>query len=329
MLSGLLGIGGGILMVPAFSAWVGLPLKETIATSLACVGIFAIPGTLTHWYLGHIDWTFAVALAIGVIPGAQIGARLHDRQRRPDAALHGRHRARHHRGDLRGRRDHRARLLTRHARPREHGVEHRRREPAGERVLLARMERAEDRDPAARHFEAVREPRPTRRELDTGDRDRPQRRPRRLVTERAERDDRRARGRAARTRGRDTACTCRAPPASACWRAARSGPRPRRTRRAARSPSSRATDVGLVREAARGSIDAKRKSPDRSPVKTRPVRFPPCAAGASPTTSTRGVGIAEPGNGPRPSSPRRETTRASRARPVRAMRRDADTRDNV
>jgi len=73
-LSGLLGIGGGILMVPAFSAWVGIPLKETIATSLACVGIFAIPGTLTHWYLGHIDWTFALALAIGVIPGARIGA---------------------------------------------------------------------------------------------------------------------------------------------------------------------------------------------------------------------------------------------------------------
>lgn len=75
-LSGLLGIGGGILMVPLFSAWIGLPLKQTIATSLACVGMFAIPGTLTHWYLGHIDWTFAIGLAIGVIPGAQIGARI-------------------------------------------------------------------------------------------------------------------------------------------------------------------------------------------------------------------------------------------------------------
>src|SRR5204862_185305 len=38
-LSGLLGIGGGIVMVPAFTEWVGLPLKEAIATSLACVGI--------------------------------------------------------------------------------------------------------------------------------------------------------------------------------------------------------------------------------------------------------------------------------------------------
>lgn len=73
-LSGLLGVGGGILMVPLFSAWLGMPLKQTIATSLACVGIFAIPGTLTHWYLGHIDWVFAIGLAIGVIPGAQIGA---------------------------------------------------------------------------------------------------------------------------------------------------------------------------------------------------------------------------------------------------------------
>ena len=74
-LSGLLGIGGGILMVPAFSAWVGLPLKDTIATSLACVGIFAIPGTITHAIQHDIDWTFAIALAIGVIPGAQVGAR--------------------------------------------------------------------------------------------------------------------------------------------------------------------------------------------------------------------------------------------------------------
>ena len=73
-LSGLLGIGGGILMVPAFSAWVGLPLKETIATSLACVGIFAVPGTITHAVQGDVNWSYAIALAIGVIPGAQIGA---------------------------------------------------------------------------------------------------------------------------------------------------------------------------------------------------------------------------------------------------------------
>ena len=75
-LSGLLGVGGGILMVPAFSAWLRIPLKETVATSLACVGVFAVPGTITHALLGHIDWAFAIPLCIGVIPGARIGANL-------------------------------------------------------------------------------------------------------------------------------------------------------------------------------------------------------------------------------------------------------------
>jgi len=76
LLSGLLGIGGGILMVPGFNQVVGLRLKETIATSLACVGIFAVPGMITHAFLGDIDWRFAILLAVGVIPGARIGAAL-------------------------------------------------------------------------------------------------------------------------------------------------------------------------------------------------------------------------------------------------------------
>ena len=76
LLSGLLGIGGGILMVPGFNQVLGLRLKETIATSLVCVGIFAIPGMITHAALGDIDWRFAVLLAVGVIPGARIGAAL-------------------------------------------------------------------------------------------------------------------------------------------------------------------------------------------------------------------------------------------------------------
>jgi uncharacterized membrane protein YfcA len=82
LLSGLLGIGGGILMVPGFNQFVGLRLKETIATSLVCVGIFAIPGTVTHAVLGDIDWRFAILLAVGVIPGARIGAVLAIRAQR-------------------------------------------------------------------------------------------------------------------------------------------------------------------------------------------------------------------------------------------------------
>jgi uncharacterized membrane protein YfcA len=76
LLSGLLGIGGGVLMVPAFIGWVRLAIKEAVATSLLCVGVLAIPGTITHTILGNVDWAFAIPLCIGVVPGAQVGAHL-------------------------------------------------------------------------------------------------------------------------------------------------------------------------------------------------------------------------------------------------------------
>jgi len=76
LLSGLLGIGGGVIMVPAFTELLGMSLKSAIATSLVCVGIFAVPATITHAFLGDIDWRLAILLTIGVIPGARIGASL-------------------------------------------------------------------------------------------------------------------------------------------------------------------------------------------------------------------------------------------------------------
>jgi uncharacterized membrane protein YfcA len=76
LLSGLLGIGGGVVMVPAFTELLALPLKSAIATSLVCVGIFGVPATITHAFLGDIDWRLATLLTIGVIPGARVGASL-------------------------------------------------------------------------------------------------------------------------------------------------------------------------------------------------------------------------------------------------------------
>jgi uncharacterized membrane protein YfcA len=76
LLSGLLGIGGGVVMVPAFTELLGLSLKSAIATSLVCVGIFGVPATITHAFLGDIDWRLAALLTIGVVPGARIGASL-------------------------------------------------------------------------------------------------------------------------------------------------------------------------------------------------------------------------------------------------------------
>jgi uncharacterized membrane protein YfcA len=63
-------------MVPAFTELLSMPLKAAIATSLVCVGIFGVPATITHAFLGDVDWRLAVLLAIGVIPGARVGAAL-------------------------------------------------------------------------------------------------------------------------------------------------------------------------------------------------------------------------------------------------------------
>ena len=57
---GLLGVGGGILMVPAFTIWIGIPLRQTIATSLMTVGVLAVPGTVTCASDGVGDPSWAV-----------------------------------------------------------------------------------------------------------------------------------------------------------------------------------------------------------------------------------------------------------------------------
>jgi len=75
VLSGLLGVGGGVLMVPGFSQLLAMPLLTAIATSLVCAGIFAIPATITHSFLGTIEWRFAILLIVGAVPGARLGAR--------------------------------------------------------------------------------------------------------------------------------------------------------------------------------------------------------------------------------------------------------------
>src|SRR5947209_777391 len=63
-----------------------------------------------------------------------------------------------------------------------------------------------------------------------------------------------------------------------------------------RSPSSRETLCGC--EANPFSYSARyRKSPLRSPVNMRPVRLPPCAAGASPMRTSRAAGSPNPGTG--------------------------------
>jgi uncharacterized membrane protein YfcA len=87
-LSGLLANGGGFLFVPAFVLLFGANVRQAAATSLPCVALLALPGTITHAALGHVDGWLSFQLTLGVIPGTYLGARLslwlrHVRLRRP------------------------------------------------------------------------------------------------------------------------------------------------------------------------------------------------------------------------------------------------------
>lgn len=75
-LSGLLALGGGILMVPAFIRFNRMKLKKALATSLFCVALLAIPSSIGHFQLGHIDLWHMVALMLPAVPLSYLGARL-------------------------------------------------------------------------------------------------------------------------------------------------------------------------------------------------------------------------------------------------------------
>lgn len=75
-LAGLLGVGGGILMMPVFTSVLRLPVKVAVASSLVAVAIFSVPAMVSHSLLGHIDWAVALLLVVGTVPGARVGSRL-------------------------------------------------------------------------------------------------------------------------------------------------------------------------------------------------------------------------------------------------------------
>lgn len=75
-LSGSLGIGGGIVMLPAYFRLLKMPIKETTGTSLIVAGMMAVPGTLMHWRLGNIDWALAAGLSAGAVVGSYLGSKL-------------------------------------------------------------------------------------------------------------------------------------------------------------------------------------------------------------------------------------------------------------
>ena len=125
------------------------------------------------------------------------------------------------------------------------------------------------RERAARDLEPVREPRPARRELDARERGRAQRRPRRLVPERAEHDDHAHLGRAAAARARGTAGTCRARSGVGLFAGGAQRTAAAMYASCSSSPSSSADRLGLIREA--GAVQRREQEVARAVAGEHPA----------------------------------------------------------
>lgn len=75
-LSSVLGIGGGIIHVPTMIYALGFPAHVAAATSTFVLAVSALVGVISHFALGHVLLVPALAIGIGAVIGAQLGARI-------------------------------------------------------------------------------------------------------------------------------------------------------------------------------------------------------------------------------------------------------------
>lgn len=76
VVSGLFGVGGGVVMVPGLVLWLGLGPHKAHATSLAAIVAAAAAGMTPFAVAGDVDWAAAPILFLGGALGAFGGARL-------------------------------------------------------------------------------------------------------------------------------------------------------------------------------------------------------------------------------------------------------------
>jgi uncharacterized protein len=71
--SGTLGIGGGIVQVPAVNAWCGVPLRAAASTSAVVIGITAAASVPIYYARGEVLLPAAAAAVLGVLAGSRLG----------------------------------------------------------------------------------------------------------------------------------------------------------------------------------------------------------------------------------------------------------------
>ncbi len=75
-IAGLLGIGGGVFIVPLLIYLLRLDPKKAAATSLFVVFFSSFSGFLAHAALAELDWPFMIMAAIASFAGGQVGSKI-------------------------------------------------------------------------------------------------------------------------------------------------------------------------------------------------------------------------------------------------------------
>lgn len=75
-ISGLLGVGGGVIKVPAMNLFCGVPMKAATATSNFMIGVTAVASAFIYYAHGHIEPLVTSAAVIGVLIGSLLGTRI-------------------------------------------------------------------------------------------------------------------------------------------------------------------------------------------------------------------------------------------------------------
>lgn len=76
LVAGLLANSGGFLLAPLFVTVLGLPIARALGTSLVVATVLALPGTVVHAVLGHVDWRLVAVLGASSLPLSWVGARV-------------------------------------------------------------------------------------------------------------------------------------------------------------------------------------------------------------------------------------------------------------
>lgn len=80
-ISGLLGIGGGVVIVPLIHLAMKAPMQVAVATSNYMIGITGAAGAYTYLLRGDVDPRQAAPVVLGVVAGSALGARIASRVR--------------------------------------------------------------------------------------------------------------------------------------------------------------------------------------------------------------------------------------------------------